>query len=82
LTRAASPVVMHNEFTFHLLNDAGKEKATKIALAFDRLLTELEEIVPGTSREMSLTRTHLEIASFFAKKAMASKPENGQSATP
>ena len=72
---------MNKEFTFHLLNDAGKEKANAIAVAFDKLLQKLLKINPGpSSREMSLVRTKLEEACFFAKKAMASNPSNGSPA--
>jgi len=70
---------MHNEFTVHMLNESGKAKAARIASAFDQLLTELEDIAPGPSREMSIAKTKLEEASFFAKKAMACRPENTSS---
>ena len=68
---------MNKEFTVHMLNDEGKAKAKAIAEAFDACLNKLLEIAPGPSREMSIVRTKLEEASFFAKKAMASIPENG-----
>ena len=67
---------MNKEFTVHMLNDDGKAKAKAIAEAFDTCLNTLLEINPGPSREMSIVRTKLEEASFFAKKAMASMPEN------
>lgn len=35
--------------------------------------------MPEPSREMSLARTKLEEASFFAKKAMANSPGNSES---
>lgn len=64
---------IHKEFQVHMLNDAGKVAASGIADAFDALLTRLLEINPDASREMSVCRTKLEEASFFAKKAMASQ---------
>lgn len=75
---------MHKEFEVHMLNEAGKEKAQKIAEAFDTLLTDLELLCnpqrPNSTinnmREMAIVRIKLEEACFFAKKAMASKPEN------
>lgn len=68
---------MNKEFQVHMLNEAGKAKAAAIAEAFDALLTTLETHCPP-SREMSITRTKLEEASFFAKKAMASAPGNSE----
>jgi hypothetical protein len=67
---------MNKEFEVHMLNESGKAKAAAIANAFDSLLASLIAIVPDPSREMALARTKLEEACFFAKKAMASKPEN------
>lgn len=73
---------MNKEFAVHMLNDTGKEKAKKIAEAFDALLTTLQEAPtlderlcpPG--RELSLVKTKLEEACFFAKKAMAGEVGN------
>lgn len=67
-------------FAVHMLNDAGKQKASKIAAAFDGLWTDLQELtgVDMPTREMSLVRTKLEEACFFAKKAMANQEENQQ----
>ncbi len=67
---------MNKEFQVHMLNEQGKSNATKIAEAFDELLLKLTAISPQPSREMSICRTKLEEACFFAKKAMASQPEN------
>jgi hypothetical protein len=67
---------MHKEFQVHMLNETGKAKATAIAEAFDELLTKLVNITGEPSREMSLCRTKLEEASFFAKKAMAQSQGN------
>ncbi len=77
---------MNKEFAVHMLNEAGKEKAQAIAQAFALLLDSLTGENPKVtsttlcppSREMSLVRTKLEEACFFAKKAMASQTENCQ----
>ena len=66
---------MNKEFQVHMLNDAGKAKATEIAEAFDACLEKLVVLCPA-GRELALVRTKLEEASFFAKKAMASAPGN------
>lgn len=77
----------HKEFEVHLLNSDGIAKAQRLAEVFDEMLTRIEVLttrprgdilLPGGSngREMAIVRTHLEIASFFAKKAMAILPEN------
>ncbi len=69
------------EFKVHMLNAAGKEKAAGIAEGFSVLLDGLNDIVgttadPVVGRAWSLAKTHLEEACFYAKKAMASQPEN------
>jgi hypothetical protein len=64
------------EFTFHLLNDIGKEKAIQVADIFSGTLNRLEFVCGQTGREMSIVRTKLEEACFFAKKAMAVREEN------
>lgn len=78
---------MHSEFEVHMLNDAGKAKAREIADAFDALLSRIEAIwqprghAGYVGREGAIVRTKLEEACFFAKKAMASNPENCQEVT-
>lgn len=81
---------MNAEFEVHLLNDEGIKKAQELAEAFNELLNKVIAVSerPGTSgsitlprsaingRYMSLVRTKLEEASFFAKKAIAVLPEN------
>lgn len=62
-------------FEVHLLNESGIEKAKRLASAFETLITELRAICPE-SREFSISKTHLETASFYAKKAIAMLPEN------
>jgi len=74
---------MRPEFAFHRLNERGQEHAKTIAEAFDTLLNRLDAFggCEVNCREYTLMRTHLEIACFFAKKAMAIKPAN-QEPTP
>jgi hypothetical protein len=61
---------MHEAFAVHRLTEDGMKKAAIIAEAFDELLSKLVTHC-SDGREMSLVRTKLEEASFFAKKAMA-----------
>jgi hypothetical protein len=75
----------NKEFQVHILNVQGIEKAKALAARFDTLLDELigangfkALASSNPSRELSLVRTYLELASFFAKKAMASDAENQQ----
>lgn len=67
--------VFNNEFKVHKLNSLGIETAQGIAIMFDVLLQQLTPIC-GPSREFSIVKTKLEEACFFAKKAMAIKPEH------
>jgi hypothetical protein len=66
---------MHKEFTVHKLNENGILHAKDIALAFDNLLKNLEACCDD-GRTLAITRTKLEEACFFAKKAMAENPKN------
>lgn len=66
---------MNKEFEVHMLNALGKEQANRIAETFDTCLNALLAYCPE-GRYMSIVRTKLEEASFFAKKAMASHPGN------
>jgi hypothetical protein len=66
---------MDTLFQVHMLNEQGKNSAKAIANAFDGLLTFLEGEC-GAGRELSIVKTKLEEACFFAKKAMANKSEN------
>lgn len=71
-----------NPIEVHMLNEVGKQKAKDIATAFDNLLMALTSSTFGSlcpqGRELSLVKTKLEEAAFFAKKAMAMQPENQQ----
>lgn len=70
---------MRREFEVHMLNGEGKEKAKEIANEFSGCLTMIERICDTTDgREMSIVRTKMEEACFFAKKAMASQVQNQQ----
>jgi len=76
---------MNREFDSHILNEAGIDKAKKIAAVFDALLESLcpSDVRCGPAlcppgRELSIAKTKLEEACFFAKKAMAIQPENQQ----
>ena len=66
---------MNALFQFHKLNQDGISKAKVIAETFDNLLNDLHSYCPE-GRELSIVKTKLEEASFFAKKAMANKAEN------
>jgi len=66
---------MNAEFEVHRLNEAGMDKAKLIASHFDALLESLKEVTP-VCREMSIVKTKLEEACFFAKKSIANDPSN------
>lgn len=68
---------MNKEFSVHRLNEAGMANAMAIGNVFDSLLIQLSNMCQP-SREFSLCKTKLEEACFFAKKAMASDPANGE----
>lgn len=65
----------HKLFTVHKLNRTGFEKAFTLAEEFSRLAYFIEENIPE-GRERSIAMTHLQDASFHAKRAMAEVPEN------
>jgi hypothetical protein len=75
---------VNREFEVHMLNPTGVAKAKEVAEAFDQLLEKVftltsQTVAPQTvtkSRELAIVRTKLEEACFFAKKALASLPEN------
>lgn len=62
-------------FKFHKLNSDGIVKATKIQEIFEETLEALTDHVPA-GRELSIVKTKLEEACFFAKKGMAIQKEN------
>ena len=67
---------MDELFSVHKLNEAGVVKAKAIAMDFSTLLSLLTSYCGGSSREMSVVKTKLQEACFFAKRAMAQLPEN------
>jgi hypothetical protein len=73
---------MANEFTVHALNPTGMERALAIAKAFDILVQNLDVIGLVSedgkvgARERALVITHLQTANFWAKRAMATNPNN------
>lgn len=72
---------MNPEFQVHKLTPDGIEKAKVIACKFDELLCSLVALLPA-GRHLAVTRTKLEEACFFAKKAMASDPANQEPIDP
>lgn len=72
------PTAVREEFSVHRLNNEGLTKADVIATAFSRLLDHLEEVCGKEGREMALVRTLLQQCAFYAKRAMAVRPENQQ----
>lgn len=63
---------MDERFKVHMLNEDGKKAAAVIADLFDTLLLEISKVCQQ-GRELEITKTKLEEACFFAKKAMAKK---------
>ena len=62
------------------MNEHGKKAAAAIATEFVEFYKKIEPLIgPGPSRYLSIVETKLEEASFFAKKAIANKPENSES---
>ena len=52
------------------LSEDGMVLVNGIRLSFTQLLRQLEEILPGNSREISIVKTKLEEASMYAVKAV------------
>jgi len=63
-------------FEVHKLNEVGMHKAEALQKAFKEFAARLDDWCGSEGREMAIVRTKLEEASFFAKRAMAMKPEN------
>lgn len=70
---------MNKEFEVHILSEEGIEKAKNIAFVFDNALEELKNLCPE-GRYLSIVKTKMEEASFFAKKGMASDESNQKKA--
>lgn len=60
------------------MNKDGMQKAQQISAIFSEALRQLETVCLP-SRELSIVRTKLEEACFFAKRAMAIDPKNQES---
>jgi hypothetical protein len=60
------------------LNEIGLGKVQEIREGFTHVMEHLEEILPGNSREISIIRTKLEEASFYAVKAVRNYEGNRQ----
>lgn len=56
-------------FKVHILNELGLEKAKELANHFEDVLEYVEDVAES-GRELSLFKTHLEQACFYAKKAI------------
>ncbi len=68
---------MNKEFEVHRLSEDGLAKCQQVAEAFDALMITVSAFaIPG--REISIFKTKLEEACFFAKKAIAVDPANQQ----
>ncbi len=62
-------------FQAHKLNALGLANSDRIGEAFTELLACLESLCGG-GRHFAVAKTKLEEAAFFARKAMASLPQN------
>lgn len=68
---------MRDEFKVHKLNAEGLQKAGNLGTEFSTLLNRLEtEYGIVASREASLVVTNLQLAAFWAKRAIAVREEN------
>lgn len=67
---------VRDEFTVHKLNPTGMQKAVDLARQFSKLLDEVEASSGSDGRDIALVKTHLQLASFYAKRAMATRKEN------
>jgi hypothetical protein len=63
-------------FSHEALTEDGVAKVQLLRQAFTCLLEAVEETLPGNSREISIIRTKLEEASFYAVKAVRNYKEN------
>ncbi len=68
-------MIQNPEFQVHLLSPEGITRAQEISRIFDEALLSLIGIIPP-GRELSIVKTKLEEACFFAKKAMSKADTN------
>ncbi len=66
---------MRQEFQVHKLNETGLAKAEQLGEVFSEALAKIEALIPA-SRGLSLVVTKLQEASFFAKREIATQPDN------
>jgi hypothetical protein len=71
---AVEPTI-NPEFEVHVLNADGVRKAKQIAADFNAMLNILQGMLPS-GRELSIVKTKLEEACFFAKKGIAKQVQN------
>jgi hypothetical protein len=69
-------MTIRSEFDVHMLNEAGISKAREIAEVYSHALDAIERLCGPDGREMAIVRTKLQESAFFAKRAMAVRPEN------
>ena len=65
---------MNVEFRVHHLNENGLKRAQVLAVEFDELLNYIYLVIPP-GRYLSIVKTKLEEACFFAKKGIAEQEE-------
>jgi hypothetical protein len=70
--------LIRDEFQVHLLNSEGIDRAKALAYLFSKFLNDVESITGNAGREVSIIRTKLQEASYFAKRAVATRVENQQ----
>lgn len=67
---------MNTEFETQQVNPSGLSKIRDVRIALNQALNEILHICPEPSRELSIARTKLEEAGFFAVKAVCLDPKN------
>lgn len=73
--------MINSLFQVNRLNEDGMKKADEIAFQFDALYTKLAKLCPTEGREISIVKTKLEEACFYAKKSVALNVKNQQKGT-
>jgi len=64
-------------FKTHVLNEEGTRRAKAVGESFDALLDRMIELTAdGDPRCIAVMRSNLEVACFYAKKAIAISPVN------